>query len=132
MTHVQGASTCKPYLINQWVQTILLRIPYRISYRLLGKIGLKSCAFPLVTASRKSGESSRPLTPILLKSIAIHLPFLSRQSCKSMHSWQKVVYMTPICITIRLAFVSRYFGPSIGARGVGTPPKRVQPTNCRG
>ena len=31
-----------------------------------------------------SGESNRPLTPILRKSIAIHLPFLSRYFCKSM------------------------------------------------
>ena len=30
----------------------------------------------------KSGESNRPLTPILLKSVAIHLPFLSRCFCK--------------------------------------------------
>ena len=40
----------------------------------------------------KSGESNRPLTPILLKSIAIQLPFLSRYFCTSMlSSWQKVV-----------------------------------------
>ena len=41
---------------------------------------------------RISGESHRPPTPILLKSVAIHLPFLLRYSCKSMpSSWQKVV-----------------------------------------
>ena len=31
-----------------------------------------------------TGESHRPPTPILSKSIAIHLPFLSRYFCKSM------------------------------------------------
>ena len=58
------------------------------------------------------------LTPILLKSITIHLPFLSRYFCKSMpSSWQKVVYTPPICIAIRLPFVSRYFFRSIRVRG---------------
>ena len=71
-----------------------------------------------------SGESNRPLTPILLKSIAIHLPFLSRYFCKSMPSfWQKVVYTPPICITIRLPFVSRYFCRSIRVRGRWNTPK---------
>ena len=70
-----------------------------------------------------SGESNQPLTPILLKSIAIHLPFLSRYFCKSMpSSWQKVVYTPPICITIRLPFVSRYFCRSIGVRGRSNTP----------
>ena len=32
-------------------------------------------------------------------------------------SWQKVVYTPPICITIRLPFVSRYFCRSIGVGG---------------
>ena len=67
-----------------------------------------------------SGESNRPLTPRLLQSIAIHLPFLSRYFCKSMpseSSWQKVVHTPPICITIRLPFVSRYFCRSIRVRG---------------
>ena len=53
-------------------------------------------------------ESNRPLTPILLKSIAIHLPSLSRYFCKSMpSSWQKVGYTPPIRITICLPCVSR-------------------------
>ena len=48
-------------------------------------------------------------TPILLKGIAVHPPFVSLCFCKSMpSSWQKVVYMPPICIAIRLPFVSRY------------------------
>ena len=66
-----------------------------------------------------SERSNRPLTPMLLKSIAIHLPFPSRYFCKSMpSSWQKVGYTPPIGITIhRLPFVSRYFGKSIRARG---------------
>ena len=66
----------------------------------------------------QSGESHRPLTPIFLKSIAIHLPFLSRYCHKSMPSrWQKVVYTPPICIAIRLPFVSRCFCRSIRVRG---------------
>ena len=71
-----------------------------------------------------SGASSRPLTPILLKSMAIHLPFLLRYFCKSMpSSWQKASYTAPICITIRLPFVSRYFFRSIGVKGRwDTPP----------
>ena len=70
-----------------------------------------------------SGESHRPLTPILLKSITIHLPFLSRYFCKSMpFSWQRIVYTPPICITIRLPFVSRYFCGSIRVRGCWNTP----------
>ena len=74
-----------------------------------------------------SGESNRPLTTILLKSVAIHLPFLSRYFCKSTpSSWQRVVYTPPICITIRLPFVSRYFRRSIRVRGRwNTPQKSV-------
>ena len=71
-----------------------------------------------------SGESSRPLIPILLKSFAIHLPFLSRYFGKSMpSSRQKVVYTSPICIAIRLPFVSRYFCRSIRVRGRWNTPK---------
>ena len=55
---------------------------------------------------------------MLLKSITIHLPFLSRSFRKSMpSSWPKVVYPPPICITIRLPFVSRHFCRSIRVRG---------------
>ena len=71
-----------------------------------------------------SGESNRPLTPILLKSIAIHLPFLSRYFGKNMpSSWQKVLYTPPIRITIRLPFVSRYFLGSSRVRGCWNTPK---------
>ena len=82
---------------------------------------------PFLIGKKKSGGSNRPLTPILLKSIAIHLPFLSRYFCKSMpSSWQKVVYTPPICITIRLPFVSRYFCRSIRVTGRwGTPKKSI-------
>ena len=60
------------------------------------------------------------MTPILLKSIAIHLPFLSRYFCKSMPSpWQKVVYTPSICITIHLPLVSRYFCRSIRDKSSG-------------
>ena len=56
----------------------------------------------------ESGELSRPLTPILLKSTAIHLPFLLRCFYKSMaSSWQKVENTpthdtAPTCIAIVL------------------------------
>ena len=63
---------------------------------------------------------------ILLKSIAIHLPFLWHTSAKVCpSSWQKVVYTPPICITIRLPFVSRYFCGSIRVRGRWNTPKGV-------
>ena len=63
-------------------------------------------------------ESRPPLTPILLKSIAPDLPFLSRYFCKSMpSSWQKALYAPPICITMHLPFVLRYFCRSIRVRG---------------
>ena len=76
------------------------------------------------TSEGLSGESNRPLTPILLKSIAIHLPFLSRYFCKSMPSFgQRVVYTPPICITLRLPFVYRYFCRSIRVRGRWNTPK---------
>ena len=62
--------------------------------------------------------------PILLKSIAIHLPFLSRCYCKRMHSsWLKVVCTPPICITIRLPFVSQYLCRSLRVRGRWSTPK---------
>ena len=70
-----------------------------------------------------SGASDRPLTPILLKSIAIDLPFLLLCFCKTVPSfWPKVVCTPPICITIRLPFVSRYFYRSIRVRGRWSTP----------
>ena len=79
------------------------------------------------------GESNRPLTPILLKSIAIRLPFLSRYFCKSMPSfWQRVVYTPPIRITIRLPFVSRYFFKSIRVRGRWDTPKLAPSERWKG
>ena len=64
----------------------------------------------------QSGESNRPLTPIHLKKYRDTPPMA--YFCKCMPSlWQKVVYTTPICITIRLPFVSRYFCGSIRVRG---------------
>ena len=39
--------------------------------------------------------------------------------------WQKVVYTPPICIAIRLPFVSRYFCRSLGSGVVGTPPTQA-------
>ena len=60
-----------------------------------------SCLSHRDGASQRSEESNRPLTPILLKSIVIHLPFLSRYFYKSMpSSWQRV--------DIHHHFVSRY------------------------
>ena len=73
-----------------------------------------------------SGESNRPLTLILLKSLTTHLPFLSRYFCKSMpSSRQKAVHTPPICITIRLPFVSRYFCRSIKVRGHWNAPPQL-------
>ena len=77
---------------------------------------------------RKSGEANRPLTPILLKSIAIHLPFLSRYFCKSMpSSWQRAFVYTratssyhdraPVCIAILL---QKYRGQGVA----GTLPSK--------
>ena len=87
-----------------------------LSSELSGAICLKTLCF--------SGESNRPLIPILLTSIAIHLPFLARCFCKSMPSlWQKVEYTPPTCITIRLPFVSRYFCRSIRVRGCWNTPE---------
>ena len=55
------------------------------SFRVSGLKGprdsLKGARFPMCfynLMAKCSGESNRPLTPILLKSIAIHLPFQSR------------------------------------------------------
>ena len=69
------------------------------------------------------GESNRPLTPILLKSIAIRLPFLSRYLCKSMaSSWQKVVHTPPICIKIRPQLYRDTFAEVSGSGVVGPLP----------
>ena len=57
---------------------------------------------------------------MLLKSTAIHLPFLSRYFCKRLpSSW----HAPPICIMIRLPFVSRYFCRSIRVRGRWNTPR---------
>ena len=62
-------------------------------------------------------ESKRPLTRILLTSIAIYLLVLSRYLCRSMpSSWQKVVYTPPTCNTIGFLFVSRHLCRSIRVR----------------
>ena len=82
-----------------------------------------------VPTQHKSGESNRPLTLMLLKSIAIHLPFLSQYFCRNMpSSWQKVVYIyiQPSCISmpmICLQFVSRCLCRSIRVRGRWNTPK---------
>ena len=65
-----------------------------------------SCGLP---CGHQSGESSRPLTPILLKSIAIHLPFLSRYFCKSMPS-RFVTGRTPTEAFYRRAAKNCIFG----------------------
>ena len=52
--------------------------------------------------------------------------------CKSMPpSWQKVVYTPPICITIRLPFVSRYFCKSIRVGGRWNTPKCKSPKTAK-
>ena len=73
---------------------------------LVDTLDVESLPFQGPRRLQKISESqmeSGPLTPMLLKSIAIHLPFLSRYfCCKSMPSpWQKVAYTASICITIR-------------------------------
>ena len=71
-----------------------------------------------------SGESNRPLTPIHVKKYRDTPPICMAYFCKCMPSpWQKVVYTPPICITIRLPFVSRYFCGSIRVRGRWDTPK---------
>ena len=71
--------------------------------------------------------TSAPWPRYFWKSIAIHLPFLSRYFGKSMpSSWQNVLYTPPICITIRLPFVSRYFFRSIRVRGRWNTPKKIR------
>ena len=54
-------------------------ISNRAIFALFESLRLRFCDW----ASKKSGESHRPLTAILLKSIAIHLRFLPRYFCKS-------------------------------------------------
>ena len=117
---------------------IFTRVPAKVSHvhqssgagAFCMSVALSMCAKWPKTTFHQSGESNRPLTPILLKSIAIHLPFLLRYFCKSMalpFFWQKVVN-TPICITIRLPFVSRYFCRSFRVRGRwDTSKSRVAP-----
>ena len=62
-------------------------------------------------------------SPILSKSIAMHLPFLSRYFCKSMpSSWQKVAYTPPTCITVRFHLYRDTFAEVLGSGVVGTPP----------
>ena len=73
----------------------------------------------------KSGESNRPLTPIHVKKYRDTPPISIAYFCTSMpSSWQKVVYTPPICITIRLPFVSRYFCRSIRVRGRWDTPNK--------
>ena len=71
-----------------------------------------------------SGESNRPMTPILFEKYRDTPPISIAILCKSMPSfWQRVVYTPPICITIRLPFVSRCFCRSIRVRGRWNTPK---------
>ena len=68
-----------------------------------------------------SGESDRPLTPMLLKSIAMHLPFVSPYFCKNMpSSWQKVVYTPPICTRYGSHLYRDTFAEVFGSGVVGT------------
>ena len=98
----------------QWISTVLLHTSSHVD------MDLRSIA----ALCFRRIQSNRPLIPILLKSIAIHLPFLLRYFCKSMpSSWQIVVYTPPICITIRLPFLSPYFCRSIRVRGQWNTPK---------
>ena len=62
-----------------------------------------------IVQSKNSGVSNRPLTPILLKSIAIHLPFLSRYFCKVCPIYTTDLYhdTPPICTAMLL---QKYWG----------------------
>ena len=52
-----------------------------------------------------------------------HLRFLSRYLCKKMpSSWQKVVYARPLCITMLLPLLLRYFGGSTTVRSCWNTP----------
>ena len=85
---------------------------------------LRSCGWQVHLEQNVSGESNRPLTPIHVKKYRDTPPISMVYFCKSMPSvWQKVVYTPPICITIRLPFVSRYFCGSIRVRGRWDTPK---------
>ena len=67
-----------------------------------------------------SGESHRPLTAIHLKSIATHLPFVSRYAwkvCPLAGGNLEVMCTHPVCITRHDAFCR-----SVRARGRWTPP----------
>ena len=69
-----------------------------------------------------SGESTRPLTPTLLEKVSRYTShFYSRCFCKSMPS----SCPPPICITIRLPFVLRYFCRSTRVRGCWNTPSCV-------
>ena len=73
-----------------------------------------------------SGESNRPLTPILLQKYRdtppISIVILLQKYALLLT--ESSIYTPPICITIRLPFVSRYFCRSIRVRGRwNTPPK---------
>ena len=69
-----------------------------------------------------SGESNRPLTPILWK-VSRYTSHFSRdtfaEACPPLG--RKVAYTPPICITIRVPFVSQYFAGVLGSAGGGTP-----------
>ena len=81
----------------------------------------------LCIAAICSGESNRPPTPILLKSIAIHLPFLSRYFClladSSIYTTKSHHDTPPICIAI-------LFQKVLGSGVVGTPPICVAAMWC--
>ena len=84
---------------------------------------LKADVANLAVKSNKEVISTPDLD--ILKSIAIHLSFLSPYFCKSMPSfWQKVAKAPPICVTIRLPFVSKYFCRRIRVRGRLDTPKQ--------
>ena len=75
----------------------------------------------------QSGESHRPLTPILLEKYRDTPPISIAIFWQNMpSSWQNVLYTPPICITIRLPFVSRYFFRSIRVRGRWNTPNLNQ------
>ena len=80
--------------------------------------------FPSSFGCGQSGESYRPLTLIVLKNIAIHLPFFIAIVLQEHASFkQKELCTPPICTTIWFPFVSRYFCKSMKVRSRLNTPK---------
>ena len=91
-------------------------IGHRLGCRRGPFLSSQSCPLRMHGDLNQNGRSHRPLTLLLLKSIAIRLPFLSRYFCKSVpSSWSEVTCPPPI--------VSRHGAEALGPGVAGTPPR---------